>query len=82
MCIFDAILLAMRNISMLSVGQSAVITDIKPNDTRMKLMEMGCIPGTTVTLIRKSPFNGPIAIEIFGYILSMRLEDARHILIA
>lgn len=71
----------MRSLAELHKGQSGVIHSINECDAKMKLMEMGCIPGSKVTLLRATAFGGPIAIEIAGYVLSMRLSEARQILL-
>lgn len=72
----------MKALSQLILGEEGVIKDIENSDAKLKLMEMGCIPGVTVKLVHKSPMNGPIAIEIGGYILSLRVQEAQKIHIA
>ena len=47
----------------------------------VKLMEMGCLPGTEVCLQLIAPFGDPIAIEVAGYQLSLRKQEAASILI-
>lgn len=37
---------------------------------------MGCTPGEIVKLIRIAPAGDPIAIEIDGYVLSLRKKEA------
>lgn len=47
----------------------------------LKLLEMGCTPGETVTLDRIAPMGDPIAISVSGYLLSLRKEEASTILV-
>jgi ferrous iron transport protein A len=70
-----------KSLNSLKIGEKATIVSLKINMVSNKLMEMGCTPGTTVTLQYISPAGCPIAIEIEGNLLAMRREEAQHILI-
>lgn len=48
---------------------------------KLKLMEMGCIPGETIELVRIAPPGDPIAISVANYLLGLRLEEAATILV-
>jgi ferrous iron transport protein A len=65
--------------SELEIGQVARITDIEPGYISKKLLEMGCIPGTRVELEFKSPGGDPIALNIDGYVLGLRVAEAEFI---
>jgi Fe2+ transport system protein FeoA len=39
-------------------------------------MEMGLIAGKKLKVLFKAPFGDPIAIDLGGYILSLRLDEA------
>lgn len=43
---------------------------------KQRLMSMGLIPGTKVTVLRSAPLGDPIAVGIRSYNLAMRREDA------
>jgi ferrous iron transport protein A len=45
------------------------------------LMEMGCIPGETIVVDKIAPLKDPISISVAGYCLSLRLDEAQHILV-
>ena len=60
-------------------GDHVVITGIKSCEIKDKLMEMGCVPGTSVRLSLKAPLGDPIAFDIDGYCLSMRKSEAAQI---
>lgn len=63
-------------------GQMAVITDIRCNGSvRKRLVDMGIVPGTPVEVRKKAPFGDPILIRLRGYLLSLRREEARGILV-
>ncbi len=69
------------NLSELKLGDQAVITKILDPIMSLKLMEMGCLPGEPVKIQRFAPFGGPVAIEILGYVLSLRLDEASVIVV-
>lgn len=71
----------MRNLSSFKVGEKGVIAEIKDKDISVKLLEMGCVPGSEVLLFRKAPLGDPICIEVAGYQLTLRKVEASAIVI-
>lgn len=67
------------NASELHIGQNARITRLNDSAITHKLFEMGCVPGTKISLEFKSPAGDPIALDIDGYILGLRLSEAEII---
>ena len=64
----------------LKPGQSAVITSVGgENELRCRLLDMGLIPHTKVTLQKIAPMGDPIEIQIRGYELTLRIDDAKKI---
>ena len=64
----------------LKPGQSAVITSVGgENELRCRLLDMGLIPHTKVTLQKIAPMGDPIEIHIRGYELTLRVDDAKKI---
>ena len=64
----------------LKVGQSAVITAVGGEGAlRNRLIAMGLIPKTRLTLRKVAPMGDPIEIRIRGYELTLRLDDAANI---
>lgn len=58
-------------------GKSAVVKKILGQGSiYQRLLEMGLMEGTTVSLIRTAPLGDPIEILIHGYHLSLRKSDA------
>ena len=39
-------------------------------------MEMGVVPGVTVSVIKAAPFGDPIEVRVRGYSLAMRKTEA------
>ena len=66
-------------LSQLTKGNKAVIKEHADTDFRLTLMEMGCIPGEAVWVEMIAPMGDPMAIQIAGYYLSIRKQDADNI---
>lgn len=45
----------------------------------LRLMEMGIVPGTPVTVVNSAPLGDPIRIFVKGYHLALRREEARSV---
>jgi len=70
-----------KKLSELEPGQQAIIRKFDTDELLLKLMEMGCLPGETITLEQVAPLGDPISISISGYSLSLRLNEAESILV-
>ena len=71
----------LKKLSELQAGESGTIDSFSNNDIFLKLMEMGCVPGEKVTVAMIAPLGDPISIQVSGYRLSLRLNEAEHIFI-
>ena len=64
----------------LKIGQSGVISQVGgEGPLRLRFLDMGLIPGTRVTLRKVAPMGDPIQIQVRGYELTIRREDAAKI---
>lgn len=64
----------------LKVGQSAIIRSVGGEGAlRQHFLDMGVIPGTEVTVVKLAPMGDPMELQIHGYELTLRLEDADKI---
>ncbi|MCU0379613.1 MAG: ferrous iron transport protein A [Chitinophagaceae bacterium] len=70
-----------KRLSELEPGESGVIRDFEQDDIFLKLMEMGFIPGETVIVEQVAPMGDPIAIQVAGYAVSLRLNEASKIMV-
>jgi len=66
-------------LSQLPLGKRAIIKEHDQTDFKLTLMEMGCIPGEPVWIEMVAPMGDPLAIQIAGYYLSIRKQDADNI---
>lgn len=68
-------------LSELKPGQEGIIKEFNSNDIFLKLMEMGCVPGERILMEQIAPMGDPISVNVSGYHLSLRLNEAEHILV-
>ncbi|HEU4716697.1 MAG TPA: FeoA family protein [Bacteroidia bacterium] len=69
------------NLASLGLGEKAVIDSFTDPELSLKLIEMGCTPGEEVLLEKIAPMGDPIAINISGYVLSLRKAEAATVCI-
>jgi ferrous iron transport protein A len=70
-----------RRLSSVKVGESAVIESFTDDLLKLKLMEMGCVPGERVVVDRLAPLGDPMAIQVAGSVISLRLVEADDVLV-
>jgi len=68
-------------LSELKPGQEAVIVEFSGEEVSIKLMEMGLVPGESVLLEQVAPLGDPISVNVSGYHLSLRLDEAEQIFV-
>ncbi len=62
------------------IGKSGIIKSIGGEGAlRLRLLDMGLIPKTKVTVQKIAPLGDPIEIQIRGYELTIRIADAQMI---
>ena len=71
----------MVKLSELKPGQEAVIVEFSGEEVSIKLMEMGLVPGESVLLEQVAPLGDPISVNVSGYHLSLRLDEAEQIFV-
>ena len=67
-------------LSELEIGSTATIQAVGGSGAlRHHFLDMGLIQGTEVTVVKYAPMGDPVEIQIHGYELTIRLEDAKNI---
>jgi ferrous iron transport protein A len=74
-------MVTMKRLSELRIGDIATIHSFEKDDIFIKLMEMGCVPGEQVKVMQIAPLGDPITIQVAGYSLSLRLNEANRVFI-
>lgn len=68
-------------LSQLKPGQQGVIKEFISQEIFLKLMEMGCVPGEQILVEQIAPLGDPLSVNISGYHLSLRIDEAEQIII-
>ena len=71
----------MPSIADLKRGQKATIVDISADTIPLKLLEMGCLPGNEVEVIKLAQIKDPLYLNINDTYLAIRLETAKAVLV-
>ncbi len=66
----------------LPIGAEAVVAAVDcPRATARRLMELGVLPGTRVSVVRVAPLGDPIEIEVRGCSISIRRREAAGVVL-
>jgi ferrous iron transport protein A len=70
----------MLTLADLSPGSSARVVDVLGEDgLAARIMEMGIIEGELITVLGMAPLGDPMDLEVQGYRLSLRKNEARRV---
>ena len=73
----------MRTLREAKVGETVTVTGLKGEGAlRRRVMDMGITKGTEVFVRKVAPLGDPVEINLRGYELSLRREDAQIVEIA
>lgn len=64
------------DLSHIPIGESAIVLGFSDEEISLKLIELGCIPGTKITMVRKAPLGDPLAFACSGSLISLRIQEA------
>jgi len=72
-----------KSLCELKIKEKGKIIRIKAGigSLKSKLLDMGAVPGTIVKIDKKAPLGDPIDIQILGYHLTLRKDEAENIII-
>ena len=61
-------------------GQKGIVATFTAEEReRLRLMEMGLLPGTEIRFVRRAPLGDPLEVEVRGFHLSLRAQEAASI---
>jgi ferrous iron transport protein A len=73
-----------QNLGILKKGELGVITGLEKDcarEVRQRLLDLGFVRGSEITVQNVSPLGDPIAYNIHDTLISLRREDATKVLI-
>ena len=66
----------------LKPGQEGAVVSIgEKGPMRRRIMDMGVTPGVRVKVVKVAPLGDPIEVNIRGYELSLRKDEAKQIVV-
>ncbi|MGE4551693.1 MAG: ferrous iron transport protein A [Desulfovibrionaceae bacterium] len=66
----------------LPVNARAVVRHVRANgDLGRRIRELGLVPGTEIQITGRAPLRDPVALRLPGYTLTLRNNEADHILV-
>jgi len=69
-----------RKLGELEPGARAIVRRVSGEPELLRrLMELGFVPGTTITLVRRAPMGDPIELRLRGTHFSIRHSEADRI---
>lgn len=70
----------MKNLSELEIGKKGIVITVGGEGAlRRRLLDMGITPKTVVMVRKVAPLGDPIEINLRGYELTLRRDDAQKI---
>ncbi|AAM32274.1 MULTISPECIES: FeoA family protein [Methanosarcina] len=71
-----------KTLNMLETGQKARVIQVKGGgSSRKRLLDMGMVPGTVLSVSKKAPLGDPVDFKLKGYNLSLRKKEAEMIIV-
>jgi ferrous iron transport protein A len=69
-----------KTLATLTPGQNGVISGYAQMDAfTHRLMQLGFLEGTPLVVLRRAPTGDPIEVELMGYSVSLRKDEAAAI---
>lgn len=66
--------------SELKAGEKGKVVSVGgEGELRIRLLDMGIIPGTDVEVVKYAPMGDPVQIRLRGYELTLRVADTSNI---
>lgn len=72
----------MKQLSDIKIGQKVTVLKVNGNGAlKRRIMDMGVTKGTEVFITKTAPLGDPLEINVRGYKLTIRKDDAKTILV-
>ena len=72
----------LKTLDQFKIGETGLIKKVEGEGRlRRRLFDMGVTPGATVYLRKKAPLGDPLEITLRGYELSLRLTEAKLVVL-
>ena len=66
----------------MKADQAGIISRVKGGgELGLRIREMGLVPGAAIEIVGRAPLNDPVHIKLYGSDLTLRNNEADHILV-
>ncbi len=66
----------------MAIQQTGTIARVKGGgEVGIRIREMGLVPGAPIEIVGRAPLNDPVHIKLYGHDLTLRNNEADHILV-
>ena len=69
------------SLAQMKLGGRGIVLDIAPSHLSAKLIELGFVSGSIVEVVFQAPLRDPIAVDLNGCLISLRLDEAINVLV-
>jgi len=67
----------------MAAGQAGTVARVNGRGAiGARIREMGLVPGAEILIVGRAPLNDPVHIKLYGYDLTLRNNEADHILVS
>ena len=74
--------MSLETLRALEPGETAEVHKVTVSgELGRRIRDMGLVPGTNLTMLGRAPLNDPVEIKLKGYNLTLRNNEADHILV-
>ncbi len=70
----------LHSATQLPIGRPGRIVQFADEQVGSKLMAMGILPGSRITVIRRAPFGGGYYVRVDNLVLALRKQEMENIL--
>lgn len=69
-------------LSLIDLGEVVTIKRLVDSSLKPRLMELGLVSGKKLRVLFRAPLGDPIAIDLGGSVLALRLDEAKLIIVS
>ena len=71
-----------KSLARLEVGETGRVVEVAAKEPlALHILEIGLVKGAKVRYLRSAPLGGPIQIEVDGFLLSLRKNEAEAVIV-
>ncbi len=74
--------ITIKSLARLEVGESGRVVEVRAKEPlALHILEIGLVTGAKVRFLRSAPLGDPIQVEVDGFLLSLRKNEAETVLV-